>query len=150
MSINIDTPWGAAISAIGGIIEKVLPDPAAKAAAQAQLALLNAQGALQEDLVKLQAATTNQSAINQAEASNPSMFVAGWRPAVGWICAAALGMQFLFGPTVTWVAGLLGHPLTFPTLDSQTLMTLLFGMLGLGAYRSFEKVKGVDTTAVGN
>jgi hypothetical protein len=141
--------WDAVAAPIIAIINKVVPDKAAAAAAVASLNEMQMEGRLSDELAQLQALTINQSVVDTKEAASPSMFVAGWRPAVGWICAAALGMQFLFAPCVTWVSALCGHPLTFPTLDTQTLMTLLFGMLGLGAYRSFEKVKGVDTTDVG-
>ena len=84
-----------------------------------------------------------QVELNKIEAASSSFFRAGWRPAVGWICAFALGYQMLFRPIVGWylqqVVGW-GYP---PTLEMDTLLTLLFGMLGLGAYRTKEKLKGV-------
>lgn len=85
-----------------------------------------------------------QLAVDQAEASNPNMFVAGWRPAIGWICGMGLFTQFIVNPLATWGAALAGHPIAFPSLDLGTLMTLLLGMLGLAGARTFEKVSGVD------
>jgi hypothetical protein len=73
------------------------------------------------------------------------MFVAGWRPFIGWVCGAGLATQFLVGPLFTWVAALLGKPVVFPVLDLSTLVTLLIGMLGLGGMRTLEKVNGVTT-----
>lgn len=81
--------------------------------------------------------------VNRIEAASTSTFVAGWRPFIGWICGLGLASQFIIGPLVTWVATLAKHPVVYPTLDLGTLMTLLFGMLGLGGMRSWEKVQGV-------
>lgn len=125
------------------IIDKLIPDPQAKAAAQLEAMKLAQAGEfkdidaqLQRDLAQIQ--------VNTAEAQSPDFFRSGWRPFVGWICGVGLGVQFLVGPLATWVASLLGHPLAFPELDMGTLMTLLAGMLGLGTLRTAEKVKGVS------
>lgn len=81
--------------------------------------------------------------VNKEEAKSASWFTSGWRPAVGWTCVGGLAYQLMFRPILGWVAqNLLGWTLP-PNLELETLMTLLFGMLGLGAYRSVEKVKGV-------
>lgn len=88
---------------------------------------------------------TAQIEVNKQEASSVSMFVAGWRPFCGWICGSGLGIQFIVNPLATWTAALLKHPIAFPSLDLGTLMTLLFGMLGLGSLRTYEKVSGVGT-----
>jgi uncharacterized membrane protein (DUF485 family) len=69
--------------------------------------------------------------------------VAGWRPAVGWTCAAAFAVQFVGAPIVQAVAAALGHPVTVPPMDMEYLMTVLMGMLGLGGLRTFEKIKRV-------
>lgn len=128
----------AALPMIGGVIDKALdfiPDPAeaakAKAAAQSQL------------LTALSAEDLGQAQTNTSEAGNASVFVAGWRPAVGWVCAAGLASQFLAGPLLTWGAGLFGHTLAYPSLDMGSLMTLLLGLLGLGGMRTLEKLQGV-------
>jgi hypothetical protein len=86
-----------------------------------------------------------QIAINRDDAQSGSVFRGGWRPAVGWICAASLLYTFLLRPIAPWVVGVCGvdgvPPL--PAVDTQTLMTLLLGMLGLGGFRTFEKIKGL-------
>jgi len=86
----------------------------------------------------------SQTETNRVEAASPSVFVAGWRPAVGWTCALAFCVQFVIGPLGTWLAGLSGHPVQFPNMDLGTMMPLLLGMLGLGGMRTFEKVSGVN------
>ena len=85
----------------------------------------------------------DQALVNQVEAASPQIFIAGWRPFIGWVCGSGLAAQFVIGPFVTWIAALAGHPVQFPTLDLSTLGTLLLGMLGLGTMRSWEKVSGV-------
>ena len=141
MSLDIQTPWGAVVNGIISVIDKVIPDPAQKA--QAQLAVLQLQqtGQLEQLKADVQASLA-QGDVNKVEAASPSLFKSGWRPAVGWICAVALGVQFLLNPIGSWVAALMGHPVQFPPLDLGTLMTLLFGMLGMGAMRSFDKKAG--------
>lgn len=84
-----------------------------------------------------------QGQVNQIEANSKNLFVSGWRPAVGWICASGLGYQILFRPIFGWIMLNLFKWDLPPTLDIQTLMTLLSGMLGFGAYRMNEKIKGV-------
>ena len=141
MSLDITTPWGAVINGVLSIVDKVIPDPAQKAAAQLQILQLQQQG----DLAHLKADVDEAIAqvnLNNTEASSPSLFKSGWRPFVGWVCGVALAVQFLVAPIGCWVAGLMGHPTQFPPLDLGTLMTLLFGMLGLGAMRSFDKQAG--------
>lgn len=136
--------WDTVAAPIIAIINKVVPDKAAAAAAVAALNQMQLQGQLNDELAQIQAITVNQSDINKVEAASPSLFVAGWRPFIGWTCGAALCIDFLFGPMATWIAGLCGHPLTFPQLDMNTLMPLVTGMLGMGTLRTFEKIKGVQ------
>lgn len=89
-----------------------------------------------------------QIEVNKVEAAHPSIFVAGWRPAVGWISAIGLGWQFVLAPFAETIARWLGWMGTMPVVDTESLMMLVLGMLGIGAQRSFEKFKGVDTTQV--
>lgn len=118
---------------IGGkLIDHFFPDPAKKAEAQAKLLEMAQSGDL--------AVIAGQVEINKIEAASPNMFVAGWRPAVGWICAAGLAYQFILRPLMTFGAALFGHPVVAPDLDMGTLMVLLTGMLGFGGLRTFEKV----------
>jgi hypothetical protein len=135
--------WTELIAPIAAIINKLIPDKAAAAAATAQLQMLATQGQLEQELAQLQAVTTAQSDINKVEAANTKIFVSGWRPAIGWICGTGLGVQYLVAPLATWGASLAGHPLAFPALDTSTLMPLVTALLGLGSLRSWEKTKGV-------
>jgi Holin of 3TMs, for gene-transfer release len=126
------------------IIDKVVPDTAARQAAQAELQKMLAAGALQEELLQLTAVTSAQTDVNKVEAASTSLFVAGWRPFVGWICGAGLGLSVIVAPLFTWITTLAGHPTPFPTLDNPLLQSTLAGMLGLGyGLRTYEKSKGV-------
>ncbi len=89
-----------------------------------------------------------QIEVNKVEASHPSVFVAGWRPAVGWISAVGLGWQFVLAPFTETVARWFGWAGQMPVVDTEALMMLILGMLGIGAQRSFDKLKGSATTAV--
>lgn len=91
-----------------------------------------------------------QIEVNKVEASHSSIFVAGWRPAIGWIGAAAMAYQFLLYPMLlwgwTWMQALAWIPLGLqppPVLDSDQLWVILSGILGIAGMRSFEKTKGV-------
>jgi hypothetical protein len=107
-----------------------------------------ARDAAKLELLKLQqsgelAAMVAQTDINKVEAANPSVFVSGWRPAIGWVCALALAYQYLVRPLGGTIASLLG--LTIPPLPGldDNLWQLMMGMLGMGGLRTFEKVQGV-------
>jgi len=81
--------------------------------------------------------------VNREEAKSSSLFVAGWRPAVGWICAAALGYVAIIEPVARFVATMTGYSGAYPAIDTTLTMQVLLGMLGLGALRTVEKTKGV-------
>lgn len=125
------------------IIDKLIPDPQAKAQAQLQAMQMAQNGEFKEIDTQLQRDLA-QIAVNQTEAQSPDFFKSGWRPFVGWVCGAGLATQFLVGPLATWIVGLMGHPLQFPSLDMGTLLTLLAGLLGLGTLRTAEKLKGAQ------
>jgi hypothetical protein len=133
--------WGALLPVIGQVLGKVLPDPAAAAEAKIRLAELVQRGELASLDADVKVAL-GQIEINKEEAKSASLFVAGWRPAVGWICAVALSYQFVVRPLLAWYSLIVAIPVP-PELDIATLMTLLFGMLGMGGMRMYEKGKGV-------
>lgn len=128
-------PITAALDIGSKIIERIWPNPSEAAAAKLELLKMQQSGEL--------AQITAQTEINKVEAANTNMFVSGWRPAVGWVCALGLSMQFLIAPIATWGVSLLGYSVVFPQLDMGTLLTLLGGMLGLGGLRTVEKMNGV-------
>lgn len=91
-----------------------------------------------------------QLEINKAEATHKSLFVAGWRPGVGWICALALGWNFILQPLITWGFVIYGNPIeNAPVLETAELTTILLGMLGLGGLRTYEKRLGVASENMG-
>jgi hypothetical protein len=136
--------WDTVAAPIIAIINKVVPDKAAAAAAVAQLQQLQLQGSLQEELLQLQSVTSAQSDVDKVEAASTSMFVAGWRPYVGWVCGTGLAISCIIAPLFTWLSALAGHPVTFPHLDDPLLQGTLAGMLGLGHItRTVEKIQGV-------
>jgi hypothetical protein len=114
-----------------------IPDPAAreKAAADTQTKLL--------DLVAQQ--NQNQVEINKIEAASTSIFVAGWRPFIGWICAAGLAWQYVGLPIAAAVAVNIDPAIVLPSINGDYLMELVFAMLGFGGLRTFEKIKGTAT-----
>ena len=112
---------------------RVLPDPAQQAAAKLELMKLQQNGELTQ--------IAGQMEINKVEAASSSIFVSGWRPAIGWICGAGFAVQFVIGPLAEWGSALAGHPVKFPTMDTGTMMPLLLGMLGLGGLRTAEKLQ---------
>lgn len=125
-----------AIIEVGGrLLDKIIPDKDAREKAQAELL----KAAQDQDFQKAIA----QIEVNKAEAQHTSLFVAGWRPAIGWICVVGLGYNFLIYPMLTWLVVITGAEFSPPPLLSENLMELVMGMLGLGALRSFEKWKGV-------
>lgn len=86
----------------------------------------------------------SQVEVNKVEAGSSNMFVAGWRPAVGWVGVASLAGAYLFIPIASWFARVaFEYEGTFPVLETEGMMFLLAGMLGFGGLRSWEKIKGV-------
>jgi hypothetical protein len=82
--------------------------------------------------------------VNKVEAAHKSLFVSGWRPAVGWCCVLGMTGNFMVIPFTNFVLALLAIEVTIPLIDLETMMPVLMGMLGLGAMRSYEKTKGVS------
>jgi hypothetical protein len=123
------------------LINKMWPDPAAQATAQLELLKLQQAGEFKELDVQLQLALA-QAQINQAEANSGSNFRGGWRPLCGWVCGLGLGYQFLLRPISNGLFTYYGHGAPMPDLDTNTLMTLLGGMLGFGGLRTLERLKG--------
>ena len=122
-------PISAVFSIGEKIIDRVVPDKNAARIAKEELAKMEQQGEL--------SIIAGQLKINAVEAAHKSIFVAGWRPAVGWICASALAYHFVISPILDiWV--------DIPVMEVESLYPILMGMLGLGGMRSFEKMKGVS------
>lgn len=140
---------GDAIKTVGDTLEKLFTNDDAREKA---LEMQKAQFAFDLEVAKIeQQLITAQTDINKVEAANPSVFVSGWRPFVGWICAAAFGYIAILEPLLRFVAVVgFDYKGQFPQIDTNLTMQVLIGMLGLGGLRTFDKVKGVDTKGVGN
>lgn len=123
------------VSTIGGIVNKFVPDRDAQVKLQAEL---------QMKLLEIEAdAAKAQTEINQVEAQSSNIFVAGWRPCVGWVCAVAFAWQFVGQPLFSFFYALAYKtPAPVVALDHDALNTVLFGLLGLGGFRTWEKIKG--------
>ena len=85
-----------------------------------------------------------QAQTNLEQAKHPSIFVAGARPAIMWICAFGLGWQFVFQPVAVWVLAVTGADIVLPVIETEGLLSLTLALLGLGGMRSFEKSKGIQ------
>jgi hypothetical protein len=122
---------GDAISAGLKVLDKFIPDPEAKAKAEAELRS------------SLLAWDTAQTEINKAEAQHRSIFVAGWRPFIGWTCGVAFAYHFVVMPVTVFAMNAFGKFIDLPVFPMETLITVLMGLLGLGGLRSYEKMKGL-------
>jgi hypothetical protein len=118
------------------LLDRFVPDPAAKQAAEMELVRMAAQGELKQVIAQLE--------INAREAANPSVWVAGWRPAFGWCGAAGFVYATILQPLLAWVAAVKGWP-DPPSLNLDLLWVVITGLLGLGSLRTVEKMKGVES-----
>jgi hypothetical protein len=133
--------WQLLIPAITSIIDKVIPDEKEANAAKLRAMEMAQNGELKQLEADVELAK-GQMAINQVEAAQDN-FRGGWRPAVGWVCVFGLFYQFILQPLLPWIVALLGITVPpLPTIDTESLMVLLFGILGLGGLRTMERVKG--------
>ena len=88
-------------------------------------------------------ATTAATAAAARQRRASSGFATGWRPFMGWVCGAGFALQYVVGPLLQWAAAVAGHPVAFAYADLSAMAPLLGALLGLGAYRTAEKIKGV-------
>lgn len=127
---------GPLFDVVGKLFDKLIPDINARAAAKEQLL----QQLTSQDFQSAMA----QIAVNTEEAKSQSLFVAGWRPFVGWICGCAFGYNYILQPLFTYLlVALKIHAIgALPSVDIGTMLPVLMGMLGLGTLRTYEKVQG--------
>jgi hypothetical protein len=126
----------ALIGPVTGLLDKFVEDKDQKNKLAHELATMADRHA--QELAK------GQLAINAEEAKSRNVFVAGWRPFVGWSCGLALFAHFLVFPTADVITAYMGiEAVAYPSFDMDSLMTVLLGMLGLGGMRSYEKSKGL-------
>lgn len=135
-------PISAALDIGGKLIDRLWPDPTERDKAKLELLKLQQEGELKVLLADVELAK-GQLEVNKVEAENANVFVSGWRPGVGWVCVLGLFSQFIARPFFEFGAHLFGYAVQYPNLEIGDLMTLLLGMLGLGAMRTTEKLRGV-------
>jgi len=122
---------------IFGIVDKMVPDKdaAKKMKHDVEVMLIGLQGQLQNGQIE----------INKIEAAHKSIFVAGWRPCLGWVCALALGWHFIGYDLCQWILAVSGSEISAPVLaGTENLMEIVLAMLGLAGFRTYEKFKGVS------
>jgi len=125
----------ALVPALGTLVDRLIPDRAAaeKAKAEMEMQLVNAANE----------AALAQVEVNKVEAAHSSVFVAGWRPSIGWVCAAGLAWAFVAAPIASWALVAFGIKAELPAIQFDHLFELVLAMLGIGGLRTFEKLRGV-------
>lgn len=113
---------------VGGVIDRIWPNKTEREKAELQAAMLVVQGQLD---------------VNKVEAGSSSVFVAGWRPFIGWVCGSACAWNWIGLPVAKAGLALAGITLDLDQADLTEMLPVLMGMLGLGALRTAEKFKGV-------
>ncbi len=134
------TAWLALVPAISELLDRLIPDPEAREKAKIELMKAESATALQQ----LQIAATADAAqaqINQMEAQHQSLFVAGWRPFIGWVCGVAFAYHFIAQPILAFAIANAGGEVKLPLFEMQELSTVLMGILGLGGLRTIEKIR---------
>jgi hypothetical protein len=125
------------LSIVGEAVGRFLPeDKEARAKAERDI-----EAQLSAHLAKIDLA---QLEVSKQEAAHRSIFVAGWRPFIGWSCGSALAWTYIVQPVLSFVLAQTGHLVPLPLLDMGQMMPVLMGMLGLGGLRTFEKFKKVS------
>lgn len=131
----------ALIAPISNIIDKLIPDPQAAAEAKIKLFELEQRGELAE-LDAMVEMNKGQMEINKQEAAHKSLFVAGWRPFIGWVCGIALFWQFVGMPVAMFGLSMTEITVDLPKIQADDLLELVLAMLGMGGLRTYEKLKG--------
>ena len=136
----MNLPWTDLINEIGATVRQVLPNPEAQREFDLKIMELAAKAEEQETQLAL-----GQIEINKIEAGSANLFVAGWRPFIGWTGGVALGYTWILSPLIKAIFGLD----ELPALDADAIWPIIAAMLGLGTMRSFEKSRGVATSVNG-
>lgn len=127
MGLDI-TGIGAVADLANTVVGKIWPDKSDQEKQQLAAAVMVVQGQLD---------------INKNEAANPSVFVSGWRPFIGWVCGAACVWNWIGLPIAKFAMLAIGHPIAMSPADLSEMLPILMGMLGLGGLRTVEKINGV-------
>ena len=128
-------PVTALLEVGGKVIDRIWPDPAQAAQAKFELFKMQQSG----DLAQM----AGQMQTNSEEAKSPSLFVSGWRPFIGWVCGVSCAWNWVGIGLASTLCELLGKNITLSPASLTDMLPILMGMLGLGAYRTIEKINGV-------
>lgn len=128
------------VPAISTLLDKLIPDPTAREQAKQELLKAEREGDLKEWQLAL-SADQMQADINKIEAGHAELFVAGWRPFIGWVCGVAFAYHFVVQPILAFGIANAGGDVKLPGFDMDALFTVLMGMLGLGGLRTIEKIR---------
>jgi len=135
LDINLD----AIADTVGTLLDKWVPDADERNRLAHEIATLSSRQAHEANLA--------QVSVTKTEAAHNSVFVAGWRPWLGWVCGTGVAFNYVALPVIKTSAALYGvdaEAMSYlEPFDMSVMLPLLGGMLGLGGYRTFEKVKGV-------
>lgn len=126
---------GTIIGTVGNVLDRIIPDKNKRAEAEESLRIALASNEFQLAIEQIK--------VNAIEAASDDKFTKRWRPFIGWTCGTAFALHFVIFPVLNWFVVLFGAPAINIVFDMQSLMYALGGLLGLGGFRTFEKVKGV-------
>lgn len=126
---------GTIIGTVGNVLDRIIPDKNKRAEAEESLRIALASNEFQLAIEQIK--------VNAIEAASEDKFTKRWRPFIGWTCGTAFALHFVIFPVLNWFVVLFGAPAINIVFDMQSLMYALGGLLGLGGFRTFEKVKGV-------
>lgn len=132
----------ALLPILGTVLERILPDQKASDDAKLRVMELMQRGELAQLDADVKLAT-GQLEVNKAEASSGDPFTTRWRPFIGWVCGFGCAWNWIGLPVAKFAMEAIGHPVALAPADLSEMMPLLLGMLGLGGYRTLEKIKKV-------
>ena len=127
---------GSLVQPVTGLLDKFIEDKDQKNQLAHEISTMAERHA--QELAK------GQLEINKAEAQSRNVFVAGWRPFIGWVCGVAMAYNYVVQPILIFTLAQFDYLVALPALDLGEMMPVLMGMLGLGSLRSFEKYKGIS------
>ena len=130
------TVLSSLIGPVSALLDKAIPDKDLKEKLAHEIATMAERHTHEQVKAQLE--------INKTEAAHKNLFVAGWRPACGWVCVLGMAGNFLVIPFANMALDLSQTGVSIPMVDLSTMLPVLMGMLGLGGLRTFEKVKGAQ------
>ena len=127
--------WQLLLPVANTLIDRLIPDKAEAGKAKLEM---------EKELIKAaNEVNLEQINTNKLEAQHRSVFVAGWRPWIGWVCGAGFAWAFVGQPISAWLLVVLGYDLSLPDIDTAPLLEMTFAMLGLAGLRTYEKGRGL-------